>query len=251
MSHAPRRIAPVAPQPKPEPQARALALPLPDPDPVDVQAVLRDRPLLRGVSHQLSFFLALPLLYWLVRSAPDAASAAYSAVYSATLLLLLGTSASYHRITWSPAARARMKRLDHSAIFLLIAGTYTPICMLGVGGTRGTVLCAVIWAGAVLGIAQTLFWPSAPRWLHVSSYVAIGWAGAFGLPGELRSLGPTGVLYHVAGGVLYTLGAVTYGRKRPDPWPRVFGYHEIFHLLVLFACGCLFEVVRRCLALPR
>lgn len=217
---------------------------------VDLLLQRQKRPLLRGVSHQVSFFLVMPLLYWLVRSARSPVAATCAAVYAATLLLLLGTSASYHRILWAPAARARMKRLDHSAIFLLIAGTYTPICLLAVGGTTGSLLGAVIWLGALLGIAQTLFWPGAPRWLHVGIYVVVGWAGAFGLLGELRSIGATGVSWHVAGGVLYTLGALIYARKRPDPWPRVFGYHEIFHLLVVLACGCLFEVVRRCLALP-
>jgi hemolysin III len=217
---------------------------------VDLLLPRRERPLLRGVSHQISFFLAMPLLYWLVRSARSPLAATCAAVYAATLLLLLGTSASYHRILWAPAARARMKRIDHSAIFLLIAGTYTPICLLAVGGATGSLLCAVIWLGALLGIAQTLFWPGAPRSLHVGIYVVVGWAGAFGLLGELRSIGTIGVFYHVAGGVLYTVGALIYARKRPDPWPQVFGYHEIFHLLVLLACGCLFEVVRRCLALP-
>jgi hemolysin III len=139
-----------------------------------------------------------------------------------------------------------MRLVDHSAIFLLIAGTYTPICMLGVGGGLGTTLCAVIWAGAFCGITQTLFWPNAPRVLHVGIYVVLGWAGIFGLAAETRHIGATGVLFHIVGGVIYTVGAVTYARKRPDPWPRVFGYHEIYHVLVVVACGCLFEVVRRC-----
>ena len=101
--------------------------------------------------------------------------------------------------------------------------------------------------GALLGIAQTLFWPSAPRWLHVGIYVVLGWMGALGLAGEVRTTGLSTALLHVFGGVLYTLGAVTYARKRPDPFPKVFGYHEIFHVLVVLACGCLFEIVRRCL----
>ncbi len=208
------------------------------------------KPLLRGVSHQVAFFAAWPLLYWLVHSAPPGGPALYALVYGASLLMLLGTSALYHRKHWQPAARARMKRLDHSVIFVLIAGTYTPICMLGVGGERGALLTLALWGGALLGISQTLFWPTAPRWLHVGIYVVVGWAGAVGLPAEARSIGTDGVGLHVLAGVLYTLGALTYARKRPDPFPRVFGYHEIFHLLVLLACGCLFEVVRRCVLLP-
>lgn len=207
----------------------------------------RTKPLLRGVSHQIGFFAALPILFWLFRGAHSELAARCVAVYATALLALLGISASYHRINLKPRPRARMKRLDHSAIFLLIAGTYTPIFMLGVGGARGDLLCMVLWAGAALGIAQTLFWPSAPRALHVGLYVVLGWIGAFGLVAEAAHIGATGMAFHILGGVLYTIGAVIYARKRPDPWPRVFGYHEIFHLLVLVACGCLFEVVRRCL----
>lgn len=207
----------------------------------------RPKPLLRGVSHQIGFFAALPILFWLFHGAQSELAARCVAVYATALLALLGISASYHRINLKPRPRARMKRLDHSAIFLLIAGTYTPIFMLGVGGARGDLLCMVLWAGAALGIAQTLFWPSAPRALHVGLYVVLGWIGAFGLVAEAAHIGATGMAFHILGGVLYTIGAVIYARKRPDPWPRVFGYHEIFHLLVLVACGCLFEVVRRCL----
>jgi hemolysin III len=159
-------------------------------------------------------------------------------------------SALYHRKHWQPAARAKMKRLDHSNIFLFIAGNYTPITVLGVGGSYGKLLCAVLWIGALLGIAQTVLWPKAPRVLHVGIYVVLGWTGALGLPGELRNLGSSVVALHVVGGILYTLGALTYAKKRPNPFPRVFGYHEVFHLLVLIACGALFEVVRQCLLHP-
>jgi hemolysin III len=206
------------------------------------------RPLLRGVFHILGFFLAIPALGLLQATARSEQAARYVAIYAVTLLGLLGVSGIYHRVTWSPAGRARMRLVDHSAIFLLIAGTYTPICMLGIGGMLGATLCAMIWIGALCGIAQTLFCPNAPRALHVGIYVVLGWAGIFGLYSEGRNIGSVGVFFHLFGGVLYTLGAVAYARKRPDPWPRVFGYHEIYHVLVLIACGCLFEVVRRCVA---
>ena len=207
----------------------------------------RVKPLLRGVVHQVSFFLTLPIIWWLVGSTRAGGPQWAAAVYGVSLLLLLGTSALYHRRTWGPIGRARMKSLDHSMIFVFIAGSYTPICLYGVGGTLGPILCTVLWAGAALGIAQTLFWPSAPRALHVGIYVALGWAGAAGLPAEWTNLGAFAVGMHVLGGVLYTLGALAYARKRPDPFPAVFGYHEIFHVLVVLACGCLFEVVRRSL----
>jgi hemolysin III len=215
-------------------------------DGVRAPAALPDaRPLLRGVIHALAFFLAIPAVYFLLQHSPSPLAARCLALYGASLLVLLATSAVYHRVLWSPAARARMRMIDHSAIFVLIAGTYTPICLLAIGGRLGTALCATIWAGATLGIAQTLFWPQAPRVLHVGIYVLLGWAGVFGLASEVRHLGLTGTLFHVVGGILYTLGALAYARKRPNPWPRVFGYHEIYHLLVVVACAALFEVVRR------
>lgn len=199
------------------------------------------------MSHQLAFFAAWPCLLWLLREARTSERALYGAVYALSLLCLLGVSALYHRRTWTPVGRARMRLLDHSVVFLLIAGTYTPLTLLAVGGLRGALLCAVIWLGALLGIGQTLFWPTAPRALHVGLYVVLGWAGAFGLAGERATLGSSWMVIHLLSGVVYTLGALTYARKRPDPYPRVFGYHEIFHLLVLVACGGLFAVVWRCL----
>jgi hemolysin III len=209
----------------------------------------KPKPLLRGVVHEVSFYLGIPLVIWLVHSAPTSVAAVCAAIYGASLLALLGCSALYHRKHWAPAPRARMKSLDHSMIFVLIAGTYTPVCWLGVGGTRGQALCLAIWAGAVLGVAQTLLWKTAPRWLHVGIYVVVGWTGALGLAAETARLGTSALALHVGGGVIYTLGALVYARKRPDPIPHVFGYHEVFHVLVVIACGCLFEVVRRSLVL--
>lgn len=217
---------------------------------VDEVVTVLEKPLLRGVSHQIAFFLAFPLGYWLLSQAASPPARLCAIVYGVSLLALLGISALYHRKHWQPAARAKMKRLDHANIFLFIAGSYTPITVVGVGGAFGKLLCAVLWTGAVLGVLQTVFWPTAPRWLHVGIYVVLGWTGALGLPGEWRNLGPQVVALHVGGGIIYTLGALTYARKRPNPFPKVFGYHEVFHLLVLIACGALFEVVRQCLLHP-
>lgn len=226
-----------SPQPTPDESADLAAAALPS----------RRKPLLRGVVHQVSFFLTIPLVVWLVQASRPGLAQIAALVYGLSLLLLLGTSALYHRRNWGLLGRARMKNLDHSMIFVLIAGTYTPICLFGVAGQRGPILCSVLWIGAFLGIAQTLFWPTAPRWLHVGIYVVLGWAGAAGLTAEAERIGSLAVALHVLGGVLYTLGALAYARKRPDPFPTVFGYHEIFHVLVVLACGCLFEVVRRSL----
>jgi hemolysin III len=205
------------------------------------------KPLLRGVSHQISCILAVPIALWLVLTTPDARAARHALVYGVTLVALFGVSAAYHRKHWLPVARERMRRLDHATIFLFIAGTYTPICLDGIGGTFGSRLVLAIWLGALVGVAQTLFWPKAPRVLHVGIYVLLGWAGLIGMARVHDRLGLQGVSILIVGGVLYTIGAVVYGRKRPDPFPTVFGYHEIFHALVIIAGGCLFEVVRRCL----
>ncbi|HMY56613.1 MAG TPA: hemolysin III family protein [Pseudomonadota bacterium] len=213
-------------------------------------AIPLEKPLLRGVSHQAAFFAAFPLAYWLVSLAQTDEARTCALVYGIALIALFGVSALYHRKHWQPGPRAFLKRLDHSNIFLFIAGNYTPITILGVGGSFGKLLCSVLWIGAAAGVLQTVFWPSAPRVLHVGIYVVLGWIGGLGLPGEWRHLGPQVVALHVGGGILYTLGALTYAKKTPNPFPRVFGYHEIFHLLVIIACGALFEVVRKCLLLP-
>lgn len=217
---------------------------------IDEVVTVLEKPLLRGVSHQVAFFFAFPLTYWLIGQAASDTARLCATVYGVSLIALLGISALYHRKHWQPAARVKMKRFDHANIFLFIAGSYTPITVLGVGGSFGKLLCAILWAGAAFGVLQTVFWPTAPRWLHVGTYVVLGWTGALGLPGEWCSQGPSVVALHVAGGIIYTLGALTYARKRPNPFPKVFGYHEVFHLLVLIACGALFEVVRQCLLHP-
>ena len=205
------------------------------------------KPLLRGVSHLVACVAALPVAIWLVHKTADPQAARHALVYAVTLIALFGVSAAYHRGPWGPAARVRMRRLDHATIFLFIAGTYTPICLEGIGGVLGDRLMVTIWIGAVFGVVQTLFWPGAPRALHVGTYVLLGWAGLVGMARVYDRLGAAGIGILVTGGVLYTIGAVVYARKRPDPFPRVFGYHEIFHALVIIAGGCLFEVVRRCL----
>lgn len=202
------------------------------------------------MSHQISFFLAFPLVAWLLHRAPTDRATLAAAIYGGSLIALFGTSAAYHRLHWEPAGRALMKSLDHSMIFLFIGGSYTPICLLAIGGDLGSALVAVIWIGALCGVAQTLFWRSAPRALHVGIYVVIGWAGALGVAEEAARIGRIGAALHLAGGVIYTVGAITYARKRPDPFPRVFGYHEIFHALVIVACACLYAVVVRSLDAP-
>ena len=195
----------------------------------------RVKPRMRGVTHQYAFFVSLVIGVVLVVAARGAAAVVATSIYAATVSGLFGVSALYHRIDWSPGARRWMRRLDHSMIFLLIAGTYTPIALLALDGTISVVVLSIIWGGAAAGIILKLVWIDAPGWLVAVVYVLLGWAGLFALPWITASLGVVALGLILAGGVLYSAGAVVYARKRPDPVPAVFGYHEIFHLLVIGA----------------
>ncbi|HEY7724523.1 MAG TPA: hemolysin III family protein [Anaeromyxobacteraceae bacterium] len=201
-----------------------------------------EKPLLRGVSHEVAAVVALAGWLALAASAPSSSARLAAHVYGGSLFALFATSAIYHRPSWSPPARARMRRLDHSAIFLLIAGTYTPFCLL-LGGSAGRLLLAVVWSGAALGVLQSLLWVRAPRAVVVAIAVALGWAVVPVIPSLRAALGTGAIALLLAGGLAYTLGAVTYARRRPDPFPRVFGYHEVFHALVVVAAACHFAVV--------
>ena len=209
-----------------------------------VEAPPIDKPLLRGVSHQVAFFLALVAGGALTASQPAGIARLAVAVYATCLAGMLGISAAYHRPRWSPLARQRMRRLDHAGIFLQIAGTYTPICLLGVRGAAGERLCLLVWAGAGLGIVKSIFWAHAPKPLTALICVVLGWAVVGQWAPVRAAIGSSGVALLLVGGILYTAGALVYAAKRPNPSPRVFGYHEIFHAFVLVAAGCHFEVVR-------
>lgn len=202
------------------------------------------KPRLRGVSHEWAFFMSVPLGVWLVVSAPNGKAVLAASVYALSVALLFGASALYHRITWaSAAARRWMRRIDHSAIFVLIAGTYTPFALLTLDGTLATVILVAVWAGAAAGIVMTMVWIDAPKWLIAIVYVALGWVAVAAMPEMLSDLGVTAVGLVAAGGALYTAGAVIYARRRPDPVPTVFGYHEIFHVLVIAAAALQYAVV--------
>jgi hemolysin III len=202
----------------------------------------RVKPLLRGVSHEIAVFAFAPFTLALVAGAKSGTAVAGAATYGASLLGLLGISAFYHRPMWRPATRDLLGRLDHSAIFVLIAGTYTPFCLL-LGPGAGTALLVGVWVGAGLGVAMSLFWPSAPKPLVALVAVLLGWQVVPLAPrlGGVLGAGPFALM--VAGGVLYTIGAVVYALRRPDPFPRVFGFHEIFHLFVVGAAICHFLAV--------
>ncbi len=201
------------------------------------------KPLLRGVSHQVAFFAAAVAAAWLagVAKTPEAARA--SLVFGAALVALFGTSALYHRVNWSQKGRMRMRRLDHAAIFLLIAGGYTPLFALVPASHGGHAALLMIWVGAGLGIAKSLAWAHAPKWVTAILCVGLGWAVVGEVVDRAPVVGWTAIGMLVLSGSIYSLGALVYALKRPDPAPRVFGYHEVFHALVIVASACLFAHV--------
>jgi hemolysin III len=185
------------------------------------------------VFHQWAFFVSLASGTLLVLLASTTRATLAAAIYAASVSALFGVSALYHRVSWTVPARRRMRRLDHSMIFLLIAGTYTPVGLQVLRGTLASVVLAVVWGGALAGIALELVWTGAPRWLGGAVYLALGWVAVVAMPQLFAELGAVGGLLIVAGGLVYSAGAAVYALRRPDPVPAVFGYHEVFHVLVI------------------
>jgi hemolysin III len=201
------------------------------------------KPRLRGVSHQYAFFVSLGCGVALILAASGGRARLAATVYAVAVSALLGTSALYHRVTWRPQARRWMRRLDHSMIFVLIAGTYTPVALLVLHGTLARVVLIVVWAGVGVGVLFKLVWIDAPKWLLAGVYVAFGLVSlaVFGeLPGAIGWLAVAGL---ALGGLLYTIGAVVYASGRPNPVPGVFGYHEVFHALVIAAASLHYAVI--------
>ncbi len=164
-------------------------------------------------------------------------------VYSLSIVNLLGTSALYHRLHWNEMRRRWMKRLDHSGIFISIAGTATPVCLLALPPASGYKLLFIFWLAAAFGIFLSMFWVTAPKWVSVVLYVAMGWLAAPYLSQMGHALGTASMILLIAGGVIYTIGGIVYATKKPDPYPRIFGYHEVFHLLVVIAAALQFLVI--------
>ena len=208
------------------------------------------KPRLRGVSHQYAFYVALAAAAALVVLARGGEARVAALVYGLSLSAMFGASALYHRIDWSPRPHAWLRRLDHSMIFVLIAGTYTPFALLVLEGSLARAILIVVWAGALGGIVLNLVWTTAPKWLSAAVYIALGWVAVAAMPALARELGAVGVGLVMLGGLMYTAGAVIYAMGRPDPAPATFGYHEIFHALVVAAAAAHFAVVAF-YALPR
>jgi hemolysin III len=194
--------------------------------------VIERRPVLRGWFHLVAALFAVAGCVGLVLLADSPRAYVGGAVFAISLILLYSVSATYHVVTWGERARLWLQRLDHSMIFVLIAGSYTPFCLV-IGNTWGIAVLAVVWSVAAAGIALKVAWPSAPRWLGVGLYLSAGWialVAATELAGWF-ALAP--LLLMLAGGILYSVGGVIYALQRPNPFPRVFGYHEVFHLFVI------------------
>ncbi|GAB2524468.1 hemolysin III family protein [Microbacterium petrolearium] len=202
-----------------------------------VDAVVDIKPSWRGWIHAATFPVALVTGVVLITLAQGATAKWASAVFMASSLLLFGNSAMYHRFDWSPTVKAVLKRIDHANILLLIAGTYTPIALLALPFPQGTILLVVVWIGALVGILFRVLWIGAPRWLYVALYLALGWAAVMYMP-QLFEANLAMVILVIVGGLLYTVGAVVYAMKRPNPSPKHFGFHEIFHVCTVLAFLC-------------
>jgi hemolysin III len=204
----------------------------------------RLKPRLRGVLHQWAFAVSVVTGIGLVLEAGSARARVAVAVYALSVAALFGTSALYHRVNWRTlSARRWVRRLDHTMIFVLIAGTYTPFGLLVLNGALGTAILIAVWCAALAGAVFKLVWIDAPGWLGAATYVSIGWIALVALPELLERLGIAAVGALALGGILYSVGAVIYAHKRPDPVPTVFGYHELFHLLVIVAAALQYAVV--------
>ena len=202
------------------------------------------KPRLRGVFHLWAFFVALTAGILLVGFADGAKSRFAAWVYATALVAMFGASALYHRYPFkSPARRLWARRLDHSTIFLFIAGTYTPFALLAFDGTVRWAVLVVVWSGAALGLVLNFFWLDAPKWVGVLAYIAVGWVGVVTIPQMFSGVGVPGSVLVIIGGALYTLGALTYAFHWPNPFPRTFGFHEVFHLLVVAAAATQFVAV--------
>ena len=200
------------------------------------------RPKLRGVLHEVAFFVALGVGVVFVVFTPSGRVAPATA-FAVSAVVMLGTSALYHRVRWGPSARLWMRRADHAGIFILIAGTYTPVGLISVHGELRVVVLATVWIGAAAAALSKLCWVGAPKWLSVVLGIALGWVGVVAMPQLAEREGIAPIVLLAAGGVAYTAGAVVYAFRRPDPLPTVFGYHELFHALTIVALACQYVAV--------
>ena len=205
-------------------------------------AALGVKPKLRGVFHELGFYASIGTGVVLVLTAEPGKARVSAVIFASCLALCFGASAFYHRPTWKPSVRAWLARLDHAGVYLLIAGTYAPFGLIVMSKGWAVPVLAVVWSGALVGILVKLFWFRAPKALSAAIGLALGWVGAAAFS-QLLKLPTGGLVLVVAGGVLYTAGAIVYARRRPNPVPGVFGYHELFHVLTVAAAACQYVAI--------
>jgi hemolysin III len=195
------------------------------------------------VLHQCAFFAAVAVAPLLIVAADGTRASLAASVFSGSVVVCFGVSALYHRVTWSPRTRLWMRRLDHAGVYLLIAGTYTPVSLFALQGNWQVVVLTVVWAGAFAAIILKFVWVDAPKWLAAAVGIALGWVAVVALPQLVEHLRPVAVVLLVSGGLAYTAGAIVYARRRPDPAPAVFGYHELFHALTILAVTCQYVAI--------
>ena len=200
------------------------------------------KPKLRGVFHELAFYAAAAVGVILIVTAEPGRARTAGAIFASCVAFCFGASAIYHRPTWRPRARSWLARLDHAGVYLLIAGTYAPFGLIVMSKGWAVPVLAVVWGGALLAILLKLFWVQAPKWLSAAIGLSLGWVAAAAFS-QLLKLPMTALLLVAAGGLLYTAGAIVYARRRPNPYPAVFGYHELFHVLTIAAAACQYVAV--------
>jgi hemolysin III len=220
-------------------ETSAEAPAVPEAEPPSIPMVLADvlYPRLRGVSHAVAFFFAAGAALWALILAPAGRATVATAIYVTGLVMLFGGSGLYHRWSGRPHFKLMLQRIDHSMIFVFIAATYTPIALIVLHGVLTWVILGIAWAGAAAGVTLSLGWIDAPRHVKTGSYLALGWVALLALPEMLARLDPRALALLAGGGLLYSVGAVIFTRQRPDPWPRWFGFHEIFHACVIVAAA--------------
>jgi hemolysin III len=201
------------------------------------------KPRLRGVLHEGAFFASILVAPLLLLSADAYRSRVAAAVFAISVTTCFGVSALYHRVTWTPSVRRWMRRADHAGVYLLIAGTYTPVSLLVLDGELGKVILAVVWSGAFVAILLKFVWVDAPKWIAAAVGLALGWVAVVALPQLEDRLQVSALTLLIAGGLLYSVGAVVYARRKPDPAPAVFGYHEVFHALTIVAAACQYVAI--------
>jgi hemolysin III len=202
-----------------------------------------EKPKLRGVLHQVAFFIAIVLAPILIMSSEPGRARAAAAVFAASVVACFGASALYHRVTWKPRARLWLRRIDHAGVYFLIAGTYTPVALLVLRGAWRPVVLTIVWAGATAATLLKFVWVAAPKWLAAAIGIALGWVAVVVLPQMIDRLPAAAVILLVVGGLAYTAGAIVYARRRPDPIPAIFGYHELFHAFTIVGVACQYVAI--------